>query len=64
MSLDFSMINLNLVLWLVGILVLIVVVFGIFRFFFRHLLHFFFRGCGFILLIAAVLFILHLLKFF
>jgi len=64
MSLDFSMINLNLVLWGVGILVLVIVIFGIFRFFFRHLLHLFFRGCGFILLIAVVLFILHVLKFF
>ena len=64
MSLDFSMINLNLVIWVVGVLLLIIVIFGIFRFFFRHLLHFFFRGCGFILLIAAVLFILHALKVF
>jgi hypothetical protein len=48
----------------VGVLLLIIVIFGIFRFFFRHLLHFFFRGCGFILLIAVVLFILHALKFF
>jgi hypothetical protein len=60
---DLSMINGNLVFWVVAILV-ILVIFGIFRFFFRHLLHFFFRGCGFILLIAAVLYILHILKVF
>jgi hypothetical protein len=64
MSIDLSMIDLRLVFWLVGILVVIVLVFGIFRFFFRHLLHLFFRGCGFILLVAVVLYILHILKFF
>ena len=63
MSVDLSMINTNLVFWVVAILV-ILVFFGIIRFFFRHLLHFFFRGCGFILLIAAVIYILHILKVF
>ena len=43
MSVDLSMINTNLVFWVVAILV-ILVNFGIFRFFFRHLLHFFFRA--------------------
>ena len=64
MSADLSMINLNLVFWVIGILVLIIVIFGIFRFFFRHLLHFFFRGCGLILLIAVVLYVLHIFKVF
>ena len=64
MSVDLSMIDLNLVFWLVVILVLIILVFCIFRFFFRHLLHLFFRGCGFILLVPVVLYILHILKFF
>jgi hypothetical protein len=64
MSVNLSMIDLNLVFWLIGILVLIILVFGIFRFFFHHLLHFFFRGCGLILLVAVVLFVLHALKVF
>ena len=64
MSVNLSMIDLNLVFWMVGILVLIILVFGIFRFFFRHLLHLFFRGCGLILLVAVVLYILHVFKFF
>jgi hypothetical protein len=63
MSIDLSMINANLVFWVVAILV-IILIFGIVRFFFRHLLHFFFRGCGFILLIAALLYILHIFKVF
>ena len=64
MSVNLSMIDLNLVFLVVGILVLIILVFGIFRFFFRHLLHLFFRGCGLILLVAVVLYILHVFKFF
>ena len=64
MSVNLTMIDLNLVFWVVGILVLIILVFGIFRFFFRHLLHLFFRGCGLILLVAVVLFVLHALKVF
>ena len=63
MSVDLSMININLVFWVAAILVLIVI-FGVIRFFFRHLLHFFFRGCGLILLIAALLYILHIFKVF
>jgi hypothetical protein len=63
MSIDLSMINANLVFWVVAVLV-IILIFGIVRFFFRHLLHFFFRGCGFILLIAALLYILHIFKVF
>ena len=62
MSVNLSMIDVNLVFWVVGILILIIVVFGIFRFFFRHLLHLFFRGCGLILLVAVVLFVLHMFK--
>ena len=64
MNVDLSMIDLNLVFWVIVILVVIVLVFGIFRFFFRHLLHLFFRGCGFLLIVGAILFILHALKFF
>jgi hypothetical protein len=58
------MIDLGQLFWVVAILVVAILIYGIFRFFFRHLLHFFFRGCGFILLIAAVLYVLHAFKFF
>ncbi len=63
MSIDLSMINTNLVFWVLAILA-IILFFGVIRFFFRHLLHFFFRGCGFILLIGVVLYILHIFKVF
>ncbi len=64
MSLDLSMIDFRLVVWLVVIVVGVLFVFGVVRFFFRHLLHFFFRGCGFILLIAALIYVLHILQVF
>lgn len=64
MSIDLSMINFNFVVWLLAIIFVLVLIFGIVRFFFHHLLHFFFRGCGFILLLVAVLYILHVLKVF
>ena len=58
------MIDVGQLFWVVAILVVVILIYGVFRFFFRHLLHFFFRGCGFILLIAAVLYVLHAFKFF
>ena len=63
MSVNLSMINSNLVFW-VGVIIVVLLVFGLVRFFFRHLLHFFFRGCGFILLLAALLYVLHAFKVF
>lgn len=63
MPANLSMIDSNLVFWVVVILV-IILVFGLVRFFFRHLLHFFIRGCGFILLVAALLYVLHAFKAF
>ncbi len=62
MSIDLSAIHLSTFVWLLVIGVVIIVVFGIFRFFFRHLIHLFFRGCGLILIVAVALYLLHLLK--
>jgi hypothetical protein len=62
MSIDLSAIHLSTFVWLLVVGVLIIVVFGIFRFFFRHLMHLFFRGCGLILIVVVVLYLLHLLK--
>lgn len=64
MSLDFSAINLNLVVWLVVIILVVGLVFGIFRFFFSHLLHLFFRGCGLVVFLVILYLILHYLKIF
>lgn len=62
MSIDLSAIQLSPFMWLIAIIVVILIVFGIFRFFFYHLIHLFFRGCGLILIVAVLLYVLHLLK--
>ncbi|MGZ6317409.1 MAG: hypothetical protein ACXWNQ_09130 [Anaerolineales bacterium] len=48
--------------WLVLLVVVVLVAFGIVRYFFGHLMHLFFRGCGLILIVIAALYVLHLLK--
>jgi hypothetical protein len=62
MSIDLSAIHLSPFGWLLVIVVLAIVVLGIVRTFFQHLLHFFLRGCGLIVILVAVLWVLHLLK--
>jgi nitric oxide reductase large subunit len=62
MSIDLSALHLSPLLWLVGLIVIVVVAFGIFQYFFRHLIHLFIRGCGLIIIIAVLLYVLHLLK--
>ncbi len=62
MSIDLSAIHLSPLMWLAVLVVLVLVVLGVFRFFLRNLMHLFFRGCGLILVVAAVLYVLHLLK--
>ncbi len=62
MSIDLSSLHLSPILWLLALVVVVLVAFGVVRFFFRHLLHLFFRGCGLILIVAAALYVLHLLK--
>lgn len=64
MTIDLSAINLNLVFWLAILVVVMLVILGIVRFFFQHLIHLIIRGCGFLLLLVIVLFALHLLKVF
>ena len=62
MPIDLSAIHPSTFVWLLVIGVVIIVVFGIFRFFFRHLIHLFFRGCGLILIVVVASYLLHLLK--
>jgi hypothetical protein len=63
MPFDLSSINLNLVGWLVILVAAFVLAIAILRLF-GHLLHIILRGCGVILLVAAFLYVLHLLKVF
>ncbi len=62
MSIDLSAIHLSALAWLALLAVAVLIVFGIFRFFFGHLMHLFFRGCGLIVIVVALLYVLHLLK--
>lgn len=58
---DLSSLNLSWVAWIFIGLAAIVLVFALIRVF-GHLLHIIIRGCGLVLLVAALLYILHLLK--
>ena len=64
MPINISAIDLHSILWLVGLIVVALIILGIVRFFFRHLLHLVFRGCGVLLLIILALIVLHSLKVF
>jgi hypothetical protein len=61
MPFDLSAINLNLVGWLVILVAVVVLAVAVVRLF-GHLLHLMIRGCGVILVVAILLYILHLLK--
>jgi hypothetical protein len=61
MPFDLSAINLGLVGWVLIALAVIVLVGAILRLF-GHLLHIIISGCGVVLLVAVVLYVLHLLK--
>ena len=62
MVIDLSAIHLSPLLWWVVLGAVVLMVFGVFRFFFHHLMHLLFRGCGLIVLAVALLYVLHLLK--
>jgi hypothetical protein len=62
MSVDLSMIDVSLVLWLLAIVVILGLIFVVVRFFFHHLLHFVIRGCGTIMFFVFLLVILRILK--
>ncbi len=62
MSIDLSALNLGSIVWIAAAIVVVLIVFGIFQFFFRHLMHLFFRGCGLIVIVIVLLYALHLLK--
>ncbi len=61
MPFDLSSINLGLVGWLLILLAVVVLAGAILRLF-GHLLHIIFRGCGVVLVVAVLLYVLHLLK--
>ena len=58
---DLSSINLGLVGWLLILLAVLVLAGAVLRLF-GHLLHIIIRGCGVVLVVAVLLYVLHLLK--
>ena len=64
MSIDLSTIHLSPLVWLGIAIAIFLIAFGIVQYFFRHLLHLFFRGCGAIVIVIVLLYVLHLLKVF
>ena len=62
MSIDLSAIPISPLMWLIILGAVVLIVYSIFRFFLGHLMHLFFRGCGLIVIVIALLYVLHLLK--
>ena len=62
MPIDLSAIHVSPLVWLIAAIVVILVAFGIVQYFFRHLIHLFLRGCGAIVIVIVLLYVLHLLK--
>ena len=61
MPFDLSSINISLIGWVFIVLAVIVLAGAVLKLF-GHLLHLILRGCGVVLLVAALLYVLHLLK--
>ncbi len=58
---SFSNVDLNTIIYFAAILVVVVVVFSILSFIFKHLIHWFARGCGCVVLLVLAYFVLHVL---
>ena len=54
-------VDFNTIVYFVGIIVIVIVVFSILSFIFKHLIHWFARGCGCIVLLIAAYFVVHVL---
>lgn len=61
MPIDISSLNISWLGWLIIAVAVIGLLFAVLRFF-GHLLHFLIRGCGVVLLVLVVLYILRLLR--
>jgi len=55
-----SNIDLNTIVYFAAIIVAVVIVFGVLSFIFKHLIHWFARGCGCIVFIVLAYFVLHI----
>lgn len=64
MTIDFSAIPYNQIVWWVLIILGIIVAFVVIRFFWKHILKYLFQGCLVILVIIALLALLRYFKVF
>ena len=55
-----SNIDLKTIIYFAAIIVAVIVVFGILSFIFKHLIHWFARGCGCIVFVVLAYFVLHI----
>jgi len=58
---SFSSVDLNTIIYFAAIIVAVVVVFSILGFIFKHLFHWFARGCGCIVFVVLAYFVVHVL---
>jgi len=64
MSIDLSSISTSPFIWLALIVIAIIVIYVVVRFFFQYVLKFLVQGCLVLLVIAALLALLHYFKVF
>jgi hypothetical protein len=64
MSIDLSSISTSPFIWLALIVIAVIVIYVVVRFFFQHVLKFLVQGCLVLLVIAALLALLHYFKVF
>jgi ABC-type bacteriocin/lantibiotic exporter with double-glycine peptidase domain len=64
MSIGLSSISTSPFIWLALIVIAVIVIYVIVRFFFQHILKFLVQGCLVLLVIAALLALLHYFKVF
>jgi hypothetical protein len=57
---SFSNVDFNTIVYFAGIILLVIVVFGILSFIFKHLFHWFARGCGCIVFLVLAYFVVHI----
>jgi len=54
-------VDFNTIVYFAGIILIVIVVFGILSFVFKHLIHWFARGCGCIVFLVLAYFVVHVL---
>jgi hypothetical protein len=56
---SFSGIDLNTIVYFAALIVAVMIVFGILSFIFKHLFHWFARGCGCVVFLVIAYFVVH-----